>query len=219
VPRSWIGINIQALSPTLARGFKVPGLDGALVNRVIPASPAARAGLEAGDVIVEFDGRKVRRADELRWLASIAGAGRRVTVTALRLGKPVKAALLPLPHPEDRPAQLRLPPLPTPAPSALGIEVATIAPPVARRLGLCPVQGVMVSGYEPNAPAVEAGLLRYDLVLRVGEVAVRTLDDYARAVRAAKRGEVLRLLVARYPGPGPGCEDRVSYLWVAFAKR
>jgi S1-C subfamily serine protease len=77
----------------------------------------------------------------------------------------------------------------------------------------------MVSSYESNAPAVEAGLLRYDLVLRVGEVTVRTLDDYARAVRSAKRGEILRLLVARYPGPGPGCEDRVSYLWVAFSKR
>jgi S1-C subfamily serine protease len=77
----------------------------------------------------------------------------------------------------------------------------------------------MVTGYEPDAPAVEAGLLRHDLVLRVGEAPVRTLDDYARAVRAAKKGEILRLLVARYARPGPGCEDRVTYLWVAFAKR
>jgi serine protease Do len=189
------------------------------VNRVIPASPAARAGLEAGDVVVEFDGRKVHRADELRWLASIAGAGRRVTLTALRLGRPFKIALVPLPHPDDRPASRPLPFVAPVAPSALGIEVAAISPPVARRLGLCPVSGVMVSAYEPSAPAVEAGLLRYDLVLRVGEVAVRTLDDYARAVRAAKRGEILRLLVARYPNAGAGCEDRVSYLWVAFARR
>jgi hypothetical protein len=48
---------------------------------------------------------------------------------------------------------------------------------------------------------------------------VRSLDDYARAVRAAKRGDIIRLLVARYGRPGPGCDDRVSYLWVAFAKR
>jgi serine protease Do len=219
VPRSWIGINIQALTPTLAQGFKAPTVEGALVNRVIPTSPAARAGLEAGDVIVEFDGRKVRRADDLRWLASIAGAGRKVGLTALRLGKPVKVALVPLPHPDDRPTAARLPRAAGPAPSALGIEVAALSPTVARRLGLCPVQGVMVSAYEPNAPAVEAGLLRYDLVLRVGEVQVRSLDDYARAVRAAKRGEVLRLLVARYSGSGPGCEDGVSYLWVGFAKR
>ena len=219
VPRSWIGINIQPLTPTLAQGFKAPGLDGALVNRVIPGSPAARAGLEAGDVIVEFDGRKVRRAEDMRWLASIAGAGRRVTLTAVRLGKPLKVALVPLPHPDDRPTVRPLPPLPGPAPSALGIEVAVVTPAVARRLGLCPVGGVIVSGYEPNAPAVEAGLLRYDAVLRVGEVVVRTLDDYARAVRAAKKGAILRLLVARYPSPGAGCEDRASYLWVAFAKR
>jgi serine protease Do len=219
VPRSWIGINIQTLTPTLAQGFKVPNLEGALINRVIPASPAARAGLEVGDVIVELDGRKVRRADDLRWLASIAGAGRRIAITALRLGRPVKVALTPLPHPDDRPTPPPTPPLPAPAPSALGIEVSAITPPVARRLGLCPVAGVIVTGYEPNAPAIEAGLLRHDLVLRVGEVTVRTLDDYARAVRTAKRGDILRLLVARHARPGPGCEDRVSYLWVAFAKR
>ena len=81
------------------------------------------------------------------------------------------------------------------------------------------VGGAKLSAYEPNAPAVEAGLQRHDLVLRVGEVTVRTLDDYARAVRTAKRGDIIRLLVARYARPGPGCEDRVSYLWVAFAKR
>jgi len=219
VPRSWIGINIQTLTPTLAQGFKAPSLDGALVNRVIPASPAARAGLDVGDVIVELDGRKVHRADDLRWLASIAGAGRRVSVTALRLGKPMKVMLTPLPHPDDRPSPPPSPPAPAPAPSPLGIEVAVITQPVARRLGLCPVEGLMVSAYEPNAPAVEAGLQRYDLVLRVGEVTLRTLNDYARAVRAAKRGDIIRLLVARYTRPGPGCEDHVSYLWVAFAKR
>jgi S1-C subfamily serine protease len=99
------------------------------------------------------------------------------------------------------------------------MEVAEVTPLVARRLGLCAVAGVMVSAYEPHSPAVEAGLLKFDLVLRVGDVTIRALDDYARAVRAAKKGEILRLLVARYPNASAGCEERVSYLWVAFAKR
>jgi len=218
VPRSWIGLNIQPLTPTLAQAFKVPTLEGALINRVVPGSPAARAGLEIGDVVTALGGHKVHRAEELRWLASIAGAGRQVGVTVLRAGRVVKAQLTPLPHPDDRPRPPAAPPTAA-TPSALGIEVAAITPPVARRLGLCAVAGVMVSGYEADAPAVEAGLQRYDRVLRVGEAQVRSLDDYARAVRAARKGEILRLLLARYANATPGCEDRATFLWVAFPKR
>ncbi len=123
-----------------------------------------------------------------------------------------------IPHPEDRPAVAASAPAPAPR-SPLGLEAAQVSPAVAGRLGLCPVGGVVISALDVDSEAAEEGLQRYDRVIQVGDDRVRTLDDYARAVRAAKRGTMIRLLVAHHPDTQPGCEGRVNYLWVAFLRK
>ncbi|HEY3358775.1 MAG TPA: trypsin-like peptidase domain-containing protein [Polyangia bacterium] len=220
-PRSWLGVHVQGLSPNLAKGFGLTTLEGALVSHVIPGSPAALAGVVSGDVLLEFDGKRVVRSDEMRWLSSTAGIGRKVAVWVWRARRRVRADVTLVIHPDERaaPASAPAPAARKPPQSALGVEVADMTAFVARRLGLCPVAGVMVTSYEPSAPAVEAGLSKYDLVVRVGDAQIRTLDDYARAVRAVPPGGVLRLLVARFPAGTVGCEDRAAFQWVAFPKR
>ena len=78
VPRSWIGVAIRPASPA--------DDGGALVAEVVPGSPADAAGVKAGEVIVEFDGKAIKRSTDLSWLVSIAGAGRTVPATVADQG-------------------------------------------------------------------------------------------------------------------------------------
>jgi serine protease Do len=89
------------------------------------------------------------------------------------------------------------------------MTVSEISPGIARELGNPLLRGVVVMSVEAESPAVEAGVERGDLILRVGEIAVETLDDYARGVRGVAKGDMLRMLVRR----------EGKNLWVAFVKR
>jgi serine protease Do len=89
------------------------------------------------------------------------------------------------------------------------MTVSEISPSIAQELGNPKLHGVVVMSVEPDSPAVEAGVERGDVILRVGEVVVGALDDYAAAVRKVPPAEMLRLLLRR---------DGKN-LWVAFPKR
>jgi serine protease Do len=89
------------------------------------------------------------------------------------------------------------------------MTVSEISAGIARELGNPQLRGVVVMSVEPESPAVEAGLERGDIIIRVGDTAVNTLDDYARTVRGVAHGEMLRLLVKR--------EGKNT--WFAFQKR
>jgi serine protease Do len=219
VRRSWLGIKIQHLSPTLGEALRVSNIEGALINHVEAGSPAEEAGLKLGDVVLEFDGRKVHRSDDLAWLTSTAGVGRKVPMVVWRGGRRQRLEVKMILHPDDRRPFVPQSPPPRPRRSPLGIEVSSLTAETAGRLGVCPAAGVTVTALEPDAPAAAEGVLRHDRVLQVGDTPVRTLDDYARLVRAIPPRSIIRLLLARYADTQPGCEERVSYVWVAFLRR
>jgi serine protease Do len=207
-PRSWLGVFPQPITASLRKAFALSDSKGALLSEVVPDSPAAKAGLQPGDVVTDYDGHVIRRADDLMWLVATTPAGKKVVLACARAGKPFKVEVSPLAAPDEQPQ---------PAPAAravakkspLGMTVSEISPGIARELGNRDLRGVVVMSVEPESPAVEAGVERGDLILRVAEVPVTTLDDYAHAVRAVPRGDMIRMLVRR---------DGKN-LWVAFAKR
>src|SRR6266849_4069722 len=90
VSRSWLGVAIQPLTPDLAKGFGMTDAKGALVANVTDDSPAMKAGIKSGDVITEYDGRKVNGAEDLPRMVADTLAGREVPVTVIREGKTVK---------------------------------------------------------------------------------------------------------------------------------
>jgi serine protease Do len=208
--RSWLGVYPQSLTPSLSRAFALSTVRGALIADVVGDSPAARAGLMTGDVVTELDGHPIRRADDLMWIVATAPAGKRVAISLMRGGKPLKVETT-LQVAPDEPTDVlaSAPRIAATHKSPLGVTVSAISPGIARELGNPSLSGVVVMSVEPESPAVEAGLERGDIVLRVGEAEITTLDDYARAVRGIGAGGMLRMLVRR---------DGKNQ-WVAFARR
>jgi serine protease Do len=209
VPRSTIGVRAQPINPTLKRAFNLSDTRGALISEVEPDSPAYWHNLKIGDVVLDFDGKPVRRADDLTWMVETARPGRSVVLGVVREGKPLKVELTPFAAIEELRPQT--PPVPAGGghKSALGITVSEISAGIARELGNPNLHGVVVMSVEPESPAIEAGVERGDLILRVGEKTVNALDDYKNAVRAVATGVMIKMLVKR---------DSRS-LWVAFVKR
>jgi serine protease Do len=87
VTRGWLGVSIQQVTPGLAKSFGMKEEKGALVAQVFPASPAEKAGLEKGDVILEYDGKEVADSQELPRLVASTPVGKTVAVKIWRDGK------------------------------------------------------------------------------------------------------------------------------------
>ncbi len=206
--RSWLGVFPQPVTTALAKAFALSAAEGALIAEVVGRSPASDAGLKPGDVVTAVNGKRIGRADDLTWQLTLLPPETRIALTVLRDGKPLHVDVTLEAAPDEGP-----PPSPQPRPeghpSALGMTVSEISPALAREMGNPGLRGVVVMVVESASPAVEAGIERGDLVLRVDNVFVRTLDDYARGVRAVPHGQVMKLLLRR--------EDK--NFWVAFAKR
>src|SRR5499427_2000404 len=90
VERGWLGVSIQPLTNELAASFKRSDTNGALISAVVEGSPADKAGLKAGDVLVEFDGKKVAKSTDLPGLVADVPVGRDVPMTVMREGREVK---------------------------------------------------------------------------------------------------------------------------------
>jgi serine protease Do len=197
VPRSWLGLEAQAVSPWLQQAFGLPAREGALVASVHESSPASRAGLRPGDVVVELDGRRVLKHTDLEWRVSLVAPGTPVPLRVLRQGKPLAMVVNLVQGPSGgEPAQERRPRVRRP-PSQIGIAVTEITATLARQRSLPAAQGVVVTDVDDGSPALEAGVQRDDVVLRLGTTDVRSIDDYVKALRAVKPGGVILLLLSR----------------------
>ena len=100
VRRGWLGLSVVDLTPDVARTFGRPSYSGVMVSDVIAGSPAQRAGLRAGDIILEVNRAPVQRAQELRWKVARSGPGTSIQVRVARAGKPVLMALTPVSRPK-----------------------------------------------------------------------------------------------------------------------
>jgi len=190
VVRGWLGVAVQDVTPELARSFGLKTAQGALVTNVTPESPADRAGLERGDVILTFDGTDIDEAHQLPVLIAETKVGKTVTLTVLRRGenRNLRATV------EEPPRRRAERPLAETA-QRWGLTVADITPAVARQLGLASTRGVVVTDVDPNSPSGEAGLEPGDVIAQANRQPVRDVRDYRKAV-AGTRNELL-LLVRR----------------------
>jgi serine protease Do len=195
-PRSFLGVESQPLTAGLAEALKLPAPRGALIAGVLAGSAAEVGGLEAGDVVTTWEGRTVSTAEDFKIYAQLTAPGTRAHVKVVREGRPVERLVTtrrgddsgpPLPHPAACRALGAAPPaLPE------GFEAADLPP--ARARGLVGGRGVEVVRVEGGA-AREAGLVRGDVLLRVGRTPVRTQEELRRALKSAAATPAIPILL------------------------
>jgi serine protease Do len=193
VIRGYLGIRLQSMSPELAKSFGSTTTQGALVADVVPDSPAARAGLRRGDIILAVDGEPVLDSRRLTLRVSQSAPGTAVNLKLLRDGQEqnLRITLGELPVDAER-AQA-----PTGEPgrgTALdGVAVDNLTADIARQLNLPPqTRGVVVVQVRPETTAA-TGLRRGDVIEEVNRRSVSSVAEYEQAVRRAS-GEVLLLV-------------------------
>ncbi len=194
VVRGYLGVSIQPMTPDLARSFGMPEPTGALVSSVVEGSPAAKAGVKAGDVITQYDGRKVGRSDDLPRAVAETPVGRDVPLTVVRDGKTVTlhATVARLDEPQARSAAQA-----KPAKDALGLSLAPLTPAEAHERGLGEHGGVVVRGVQDGSPAANAGLQPGDVITEINRAPVRNVEDVKQAMDKRAKDKPALFLVHR----------------------
>jgi serine protease Do len=193
VVRGWLGVSIQPVTPELAKGLKLSEAAGALVSSVTDGSPAAKAGLQPGDVILEYNGERVARADRLPGAVAATAAGREVPLAVMRDGKSMRLTVKVGEQPESREAASE----PAKVPATLGLAVEPVTPRLAREMGLRDEHGVIVRDVEADSPAAEAGLRAGDVIVEVNRQPVRSAADMRRQIERGAKGTPMVMLVRR----------------------
>jgi len=191
VTRGWLGVVIQHVTPELAEAFDLSEDRGALVSRVMEGSPAERAKLQVGDVIVEFDGEPIEEWNELPRVVAGTSVDKSVELVVVRAGKRKTVSLSV--GKMDEPGLAGE--APEESPLEFGLRTQELTPELAEQLGVSEETGVLVAGVEPGSPAAEAGLRRGDVILEVDRKSVESVDQLTD--RLARADERVLVLISR----------------------
>ena len=184
VRRGMLGVSVQSVNADLAKSLGLERVAGALISSVQPESPAAKAGVQRGDVVVELDGVAVADSNQLRNHVAQKQPGSAVRLKVLRDGRTLDltARLAELTASRDGDE--------TPAQGggesgAFGLSVQPLTPELADRLGVRGASGVAVTAVDPDGAAAEAGIRQGDVIEEVNRRPVRSSPELRAALRAS----------------------------------
>ena len=191
VTRGWLGVVIQGVTPAIAESLGMDEARGALVANVSSDGPAEGAGVQIGDVIIEFGGQRVKESNNLPIIVARTPVDKEVRVVVLRDGKEVKLSVTIGELKEEEILAS------TKGKGNLGLTVQRVTPQIADSLGLDRAEGVVITMVELGSPAEEAGLRRRDVILEIDRKSIRKLSDYQKAITKIKKGKGVLFLVRR----------------------
>jgi serine protease Do len=200
VTRGWLGVAIQPITPELAKSFGLKDEKGALIAQVYQGSPADEAGFKSGDVVVEFEGKKIEEPYDLSMRVGRTKVGEKVKVKVLRKGEEetlkVKIGKVDSDKfsgvakgdwDEDRGKA-----------DALGLVVRQLSLSDKRQLDLPQnFEGVVATRVEPHSSAEMSDIRSGDIVREINGKTVKTVEDYKKATKSFKKGDYARLLIKR----------------------
>ena len=196
VTRGYAGVETQPIAPAMARALKLPSADGALVAGVQPDSPAAKAGIEAGDVIRSINGKAVKNPHELAMMVGSDKPGDKVNVEVFHDGaiRTVAFTLAEIPGDQKtadagNAADGR---------GKVGLALAPLSPELRGELDLPKgTKGVVVRAVQPGSPAQDAGIRPGDVIVGVGSQSVASPEEAVKAIRSGAKDPSLALRILR----------------------
>ena len=194
VVRSWLGVYIQNVDDNVAKALKLSNRDGALVSDVVEESPAEKAGLEQGDVIVEFNDVLIYDSAHLKNIVSSTPPGTLSKVIIFRdeKKKSVNVTLEEIKKSDDKTiASMSL------NDRDFGLEVKDVNKTLAEKYGVPMEQGVVVINVIPNSEAFDAGIQEGDLITRVGTEKIKSKREFKSQLKKTKKQGSVLLLVSR----------------------
>jgi serine protease Do len=191
VSRGYLGVGIQDLDKDLVESFGLSGTEGVLVAEVAKDSPAAKAGIRQGDVIVEFNGNKVKDVGQFRNMVSLTLPETKVKLTVITDGK--KKVLTATLEALDKAQISRA--VESKIMNKLGFTVQDLSKEMANRFGYNTLQGVLISQVVPGSPAHLAGIQPGLLILEVNRRKVKNAKDFNTALADSVKSKKVLLLI------------------------
>jgi serine protease Do len=209
VTRGFLGVSVSELTPDLVQAFGLtPGTKGALVQNVVPRSPAAKAGVQAGDLIVALNGKTVEDAGGLTRGVALISPGQTANFTIQRGKEKKQLSAKVAQRPDDETAvgrgefgegggEGKPGASPQNQSPKLGVSLAPLTPELASQLGVQGDEGVVVVDVAEGGPADRAGVRKGDVILELNRQAVRRPEEVKAGIDKMKDGEMALLRVRR----------------------
>jgi serine protease Do len=193
VIRPWVGIGLQDLTPELMDNFNVKEKEGALISQIYEGSPAEKAGLKTGDIIIQIDGKKIKDSQDVVKEVLKRQVGQKILFEVIRDEKRTEVSVITAQMPtelgEQRPAR--------PVKEWFGLRVSVVTPDIAKQLGLAKAEGVIIERVEMGSVAQGAGLQKGDVILEVNRQRIRDVNDYRIEMEKVKPDQGVLLLISR----------------------
>ncbi|MCF6148975.1 MAG: PDZ domain-containing protein [Candidatus Kuenenia sp.] len=183
----WLGATIQDIDSALAEAFGVNTTDGVIITEALSNSPAETTGLQSGDIIVEFDGVKMRHANHLSFIVEQTGAGKEVGILLLRDGKEMALSVVLGEQPQETASASM--PEEVPPEKDVGIMVENLS---ENENG-----GVLVVDVQPESPAAKYDIKKGDIITEINRNKISAVVEFKRALISANTGEKLLLHIKR----------------------
>lgn len=194
VTRGYLGVVIQDMTEDLAKSFNLENTNGVLISDVTKDSPADKGGMEQGDVVIEFNGKRVENSGHFRNIVALIPPKTKVKVKVLRNGREKKLTVKVGKQDEDMLASVTQ----SNTNKRLGFNVQNLTKDLAQQFGYDNLEGVVVSQVEPGSSAQFAGIKPGMLVLEVNRKKIKNVKEFSKGLEDSKDKVLLLIRDQRY---------------------
>jgi serine protease Do len=197
VRRGLLGVNIQDITEPLAKSFGRADFEGALVSQVVDGSPADKAGIQQGDIILKFNGQQVTGASNLKNMVGKEKPGSSATLTVFRSGKTFDISLTIGERNPKKIAAASQKGGSGDTSNELGVDVERLSGAQAEQMGLKEGVGVRVRDLDPEGAAGKMGLKPGDVILEIDGKPIKEIAEFNAAIKQAREKKLIRLQYQR----------------------